>query len=196
MGSVNEDMKWGAVVEQQWAAWLKCKNPLFEITHAPKRKFPGWDLMTKVPAGRCRYYEVKWDATAQSPWKSHRGNNTLKATGNIYIEYENPRQGKPSGIATSQAHYWVYCMLQAYDLVPLEEVESYRVQTFVLDKDKLYEMCKGGKYRVVETLRDAPSGKANAKGWLVPISDIINNPKVSGLRMKVDFTDYIRTLFL
>lgn len=195
MKQVKSDIKWGNVVEEQWGAWLKSKNPMFDITYAPKTKFSGWDLMTTVPAGRSRYYEVKWDGTAQSPWKGHRG-DTMKATGNVYIEYENPRQNKPSGITTSQAHYWVYCMLQAYDLVPLEEVESYRVQAFVMDKDKLHQMCLNGSYRTVETLRDTSDGKINAKGWLVPISDIVNNRKLSGLRMKVDFTDYIRTLFL
>lgn len=195
MGSVGDDMKWGAVVEQQWAAWLKCKNPRFEITYAPKRKFPGWDLMTKVPAGRCRYYEVKWDASAQAPWRGHRG-DVLPATGNIYVEYRNPRQDKPSGISTSQAHYWVYCMLQAYQLVDMEDVELYRVQAFVLDKDKFLSFCKSANLKSVDTIRDTGGGKVNAQGWLVPIADIMNDRKSSGLKMKVDFTDYIRTLFL
>lgn len=195
MSSVERDIKWGTVVEQQWAAWLVSKNPLFKITHAPRRKFPGWDLMTSVPAGRSRYYEVKWDASAQSPWTGHKG-DVMKATGNIFIEFENPRKKEPSGIATSQSHYWVYCMLQAYELIDLEQVESYRVQAFVIDKDRLYNFCKSSNYRAVDTLRDTDKGKVNARGWLVPISDILNDRESSGLRMKVDFTDYIRTLFL
>lgn len=195
MSSVYNDIKWGQVVERQWGAWLKSKNPMFEVTFAPNEKFSPWDLMTTVPAGRSRYYEVKWDGSAQSPWVGHRG-DTMKATGNIFVEYWNPRSDKPSGIMVSHANYFVYCMLQAYQLVDLESVEDYRVQAFVLDKDKMLNFCKSNNYRTRDTIRDTSYGKVNARGWLVPIADLLSDRKLSGLRMKVDFTDYIRTLFL
>lgn len=195
MSTVELDKKWGAVVEHQWASWLKARIPNVEVTHAPDMKHPGWDLYTKVPTGRRRFYEVKWDASAQAPWKDYRG-NTRDATGNLFIEYENPKMGRKSGIEASYAHYWVYVMKMAYELVEMDQVHKYKVQALILDKDLLKDFTAKGSYRVVDTKRDTQEGQVNARGKLVPISDILADKESSGLRMKVDFTEYIRPLFL
>lgn len=195
MSTVEQDKKWGAVVEHQWAAWLKARIPDVEVTHAPDLKHPAWDMYTTVPTGRRRYYEVKWDASAQAPWKDYRGNKR-DATGNVFIEYENPYRNEKSGIEASDAHYWVYVMKMAYELVGMEQVQKYKVQALVLDKELLKSFTADGNYRVVDTKRDSKGSQPNARGKLVPISDILSNKEASGLRMKVDFTEYLRPLFL
>jgi ribosomal protein S4E len=62
-------------------------------------------------------------------------------TGNIYIEYES--RGKPSGIATTQADYWVYKVTETKAIVIKTEELKTIVRQLILDK-KAIPNVRGG----------------------------------------------------
>lgn len=62
-------------------------------------------------------------------------------TGNIYIEYES--RGKPSGIATTQADYWVYKVAEQKAIVIKTEDLKTLVKQLV-DEGKARANVKGG----------------------------------------------------
>lgn len=62
-------------------------------------------------------------------------------TGNIYIEYES--RGKPSGIATTQADYWVYKVTETKAIVIKTEELKTIVRQLILDK-KAIANVRGG----------------------------------------------------
>jgi len=83
--------------------------------------------------------EVKYDLQA-------------KRTGNVYVEYES--RGKKSGLATSQADYYCFCLGVTYHLIHIATL-----------KDR----CKKYLY----TNRDRVGGDSNtSKGILLPLSDL------------------------
>lgn len=76
-------------------------------------------------------------------------------TGNVYIEYEC--RGKPSGIATTTAHYWIY------------RVEQNNI-AIIIPTERLKEICrvyfKEGKIML--------GGDNNlSKGFLIPLIQLI-----------------------
>lgn len=89
--------------------------------------------------------EVKYDRIAHK-------------TGNVFIEYES--RNKPSGIATTDADYWVY---------KLEKTECAIVLPVPYLKERLREYFKKGRYMI-------NGGDDNtSKGFLVPIQKLITN---------------------
>ncbi len=62
-------------------------------------------------------------------------------TGNIYIEYES--RGKPSGIKTTQADYWVYKVTETKAIVIKTEELKTIVRQLILDK-KAIPNVRGG----------------------------------------------------
>ena len=78
-------------------------------------------------------------------------------TGNVYIEYES--RGKPSGIATSEADYWVYKVSGGRAIIiEIKELKS-----------MLKELVKSGKARM-----GVKGGDNNTSlGVLVKIKDLI-----------------------
>ena len=79
-------------------------------------------------------------------------------TGNVFIEYES--RNKPSGIATTDADYWIY---------KLEKTECAIVLPVAYLKEKLREYYKQKKYLM-------NGGDDNtSKGFLVPIQKLITN---------------------
>jgi hypothetical protein len=62
-------------------------------------------------------------------------------TGNIYIEYES--RGKPSGIKTTQADYWVYKVTESKAIVIKTEELIQIVRQLIIDK-KAIPNVKGG----------------------------------------------------
>ena len=78
-------------------------------------------------------------------------------TGNVYIEYES--RGKPSGIRTTQADYWVY---------KVSEKQAIVIQTDEL-KRKIAVLLKGGKARM-----GVKGGDNNTSlGFLIKIKDLV-----------------------
>jgi len=77
-------------------------------------------------------------------------------TGNIFIEYES--RGKPSGLATTTANYWIY---------RLEEIDT----GIIISVKNLKEICRIF-YKNKQYLKTG--GDSNtSKGFLIPIKEII-----------------------
>lgn len=75
-------------------------------------------------------------------------------TGNIFVEYES--RNKPSGLATSEANYWVYWLSEKHFIT--------------IEKNELKILCR--KY--LNTNRDVLGGDNNtSKGILLPIIDFL-----------------------
>lgn len=73
-------------------------------------------------------------------------------TGNVFIEYES--RGKPSGISTTDANYWVY---------RIEESNSAIILDVITLKNKLRLFHREGRYIMNGGDNDT------SKGFLVPI---------------------------
>jgi hypothetical protein len=76
-------------------------------------------------------------------------------TGNVFIEYES--RGKPSGVSTSDAHYWIYI---------IDESKSAIILDVNILKDKLRKFHKEGRYLMNGGDNDT------SKGFLIPIHEL------------------------
>ncbi len=75
-------------------------------------------------------------------------------TGNIFVEYQS--RNKPSGLATSEAHYWVYWLSENHFIT--------------IEKNELKKLCR--KY--LGTKNDVLGGDNNtSKGILLPLIEFI-----------------------
>jgi len=84
--------------------------------------------------------EIKYDMKANT-------------TGNIFVEYES--RGKASGISSSQAEWYCYCLGDTYHLIKASDLK---------------ERCR--KY--LKTKRDVRGGDSNtSKGILLPVKDLL-----------------------
>lgn len=93
--------------------------------------------------GQTNKIEVKYDRIA------HR-------TGNIFIEYES--RGKKSGLATTDASYWIY---------KIEKTECAIILPVTYLKDRLREFYNNKQYMSI-------GGDDNtSKGFLIPINVLI-----------------------
>ena len=80
-----------------------------------------------------------------------------KDTGNVFVEYES--RGKESGLSTTTADYWVYCLW----------TEVRKKQTYVfIPTDRLKKTIKEGKYKETRG-----GDNLTSKGYLVPKADLL-----------------------
>ena len=106
-------------------------------------------------------------------------NNTIEVkfdfacckTGNFYIEYES--RGKPSGIATTQADYWMLIASTEKGIElkkQLRDVEKDDVlYSIMLPTEKLKEICKTKYYR-----KGVSGGDSNTSaGILIKSKDLL-----------------------
>lgn len=91
-------------------------------------------------------------------------------TGNFFIEYES--RGKPSGIATTQADYWMLIATSKQGRrlkKTLEDVEKDDILfSILLSTDRLKEICKTNFYRVNVNGGD----KNTSKGLLIKSNEL------------------------
>lgn len=74
------------------------------------------------------------------------------STGNVYVEYFS--RGKPSGISTSDAEYYCFCLGETYHLISTKTLKK---------RCRVY----------LTTARDKVGGDNNtSKGILLPLSDL------------------------
>lgn len=74
-------------------------------------------------------------------------------TGNVFIEYES--RGKPSGLSTSHAEWWVFEIQNCFHVIPAKQLK---------------EIAR--KY--IQTERDIKGGDDNtSKGILLPITELL-----------------------
>ena len=111
-------------------------------------------------------YDLKFGVVEGESWFHNIVSNSkvevktdrlTEKTGNVYIEYES--RGKPSGIVTSQADYWVYKVSEGRAII-IEKEEL---------KRKLRELVKNKKARM-----GVKGGDNNTSlGILVNIKELI-----------------------
>jgi len=111
-------------------------------------------------------YDLKFGVVEGESWFHNIVSNSkvevktdrlTEKTGNVYIEYES--RGKPSGIVTSQADYWVYKVSDGRAII-IEKEEL---------KQKLRELVKNKKARM-----GVKGGDNNTSlGILVNIKELI-----------------------
>ncbi|MDG1950603.1 MAG: hypothetical protein P8J32_07365 [bacterium] len=189
MSSFDKDRKWGERVERGFGDFLTTHHDV--TLEYSEGKFPDWDM--KSDSGVT--YEVKWDAEGRAPWKKMGG--IKKATGNIFVEFFNPKMNRPSGLYTSKADWLVYVMKSCDKICTEDEVGAYRCIAMVFDRVKLCEFCVGRELRAVNTSRDVKAGgEANARGWLAPITSLVQEKEESGFVYEADITHYIALPFL
>lgn len=76
-----------------------------------------------------------------------------KRTGNVFVEYES--RGKPSGMSTSEADYYCFCIEESFIILKAQELKL---------------RCR--KY--IGTDRDVKGGDSNtSKGILLPVTDLV-----------------------
>ena len=115
-------------------------NPNFDICLEFGEKYE--NEFQKIIEGK--KIEVKTDRIAQrSP--------------NVFVEYES--RGKESGLSTTTADYWVYCLW----------TEVRKKQTYVfIPTDRLKKIIKEGKYKETRG-----GDNLTSKGYLVPKADLL-----------------------
>lgn len=92
-------------------------------------------------------------------------------TGNFYIEYES--RGKPSGIATTQAKYWMLIAASATaerlktDFDSLEDSDV--LYCVLIETSRLKDLCRNHYHR-----KDVPGGDNNtSRGVLIKASTLL-----------------------
>lgn len=102
-------------------------------------------------------------------------------TGNFYIEYES--RNKPSGLATTQATYWILiaasehgCRLKhnITELMP-EDI----LFAVMIDTEQLKNLCRTQYYR-----KDVPGGDDNTSKGILIKSHVLCQPKNSATSLK------------
>ena len=104
----------------------------------------GENLLAKILSYTGKEIEIKTDLQASK-------------TGNVFVEYES--RGKESGIKTTTASYWVFCIW----------TEAYKEQTYLfIPTRRLKKLIKTKDYKIA-------SGGDNftSKGFLVPKGDLL-----------------------
>ena len=92
-----KDKKSGDFAENLFIALLKKYNCKIKLNKSEKREeLAGWDIQSKID-GKIVFFEIKYDLMSQK-------------TGNLAIEYFNPKKNKPSGINVTTSNIWVYVL--------------------------------------------------------------------------------------
>ena len=104
MTSFVKDVEWGDRLEGAWLSYLKQQLPDREFV-VSTGKVSEWDIWDKTTDKK---YEVKWDTLARA--KHTKYGKERNPTGNLFIEFYNPRSDKDSGIAVSESEFFIYTM--------------------------------------------------------------------------------------
>lgn len=111
-----------------------------------------YDLQFGIVEGESWFHNVVSNSKVEV-----KTDRLTEKTGNVYIEYES--RGKPSGIVTSEADYWVYKVGEGRAII-IEKEEL---------KRKLRELVRSGKARM-----GVKGGDNNTSlGILVKVKDLI-----------------------
>lgn len=102
-------------------------------------------------------YENEFQKIVESKQLEVKTDKICQRTGNIFVEFES--RGKDSGLATTTAVYWVYCLWsevrkeQTYVFIPTRRLKK-------LIKQNNYREMKGGD-------------NWTSKGYLIPKEDLL-----------------------
>lgn len=143
----------GLIGEELWVEYLDSKGH-DDVELSPKGKvFYEYDVSSNKNGKRFTY-EVKYDSKAYM-WAERR---KTPDNPNLYIEFQNTKQGKDSGILMSEADFYVYM------IVNKEVTECY-----VFNRDLLLSHLINSSYKKVG---NSSYGDNNAKGWIPPLSKL------------------------
>lgn len=143
----------GKIGEALWANYLESRG--WSIKTAPNGRFYDWDIKANNPNKELTF-EVKYDSKAYF-WAEKRGK---PEDPNLYIEFENTKQGEASGIKRSIADYYVYIIKRG------DESTAY-----VYKREPLCSFCENGGFKVVG---NSGFGDDNANGWIPPLKKTMN----------------------
>lgn len=102
-------------------------------------------------------YENEFQKIAQGKKIEVKTDRITQRTGNVFIEYES--RGKDSGLTTTKADYWVYCLW----------TEIRKKQTYIfVPTDRLKKIIKQGNYKETRG-----GDRLSSKGYLVPKADLL-----------------------
>jgi len=139
--------------ESIWVSYLE-RTGRFSDIEVSEGEFHDWDIKsTNLASGESVTYEVKLDLKAYM-WAKWRKSKYP----NMYIEYHNTRQDKPSGIMTSKSDYYVY-------IIRNEGAN----ECYVFETGTLRGYLKGAG---LKSVGNKSNGDDNAMGWLLPVNTI------------------------
>lgn len=145
----------GEIGEDLVAAYMVSMG--YEVEFAPKRVFYDWDLRC-TKDGESLTIEVKYDSKAYM-WAKRRKTPDKP---NLYIEFENTNQNKPSGIKASVADFYFYILKDGDKNI-----------CYIFNRELLLSHLDDYDYKVVG---NSSSGDNNALGWIPPLHELVNNP--------------------
>jgi len=184
--SFYKDVEFGNRVEVAWMNHMsECTKKVYEQSHG---RVPGWDIVDRE---NDVYFEVKWDTKSRAVWSMY--GEVRKPTGNLFIEYMNPKKNEDTGIKASISKFWVYVVKHSPDLLVDEDrIGEYQAHAHLFNKDLLLDFCESRNLKTRDTKRDVEKGaSANARGWLLPWSDVNEAKKESGWLAVYDISAYL-----
>lgn len=150
----------GEIGEDLVASYMT--NMGYEVEFAPKRAFYDWDLKCSKDDSLITI-EVKYDSKAYM-WAKRRKTPDYP---NLYIEFENTNQNKPSGIKASIADFYFYILKKGENNI-----------CYIFDRKELLSCLEDNDFKIVG---NSSSGDNNALGWIPPLHELIADDK-SGYR--------------
>ena len=153
----NEDLKLGDLGEQLWAEHLRSVGHQ-KISLSPKTHPVYWDVEIEGEGIR---FEVKYDIKAWV-WANHYNREP-----NLFLEYWSNTKEQECGILITEADYLVYI---------IEELPCGTPVAYVFDLKKLIQhLREAEKEKKYKTVTNKINGNENVKGWIAPLSKILNN---------------------
>tara|TARA_B100000963_G_scaffold125061_1_gene109079 strand:- start:529 stop:1101 length:573 start_codon:yes stop_codon:yes gene_type:complete len=187
MTSFVKDVEWGDRLEGAWLSYLEQHLPDREFV-VSTGKVSEWDIWDKTTDKK---YEVKWDTLARAKSYTKYGKER-KPTGNLFIEFYNPRSDKDSGIAVSESEFFIYTMKVSPDKIVKEKSFDYDVEYVAFDRLKLLEGCRNGNLKILDVSRDTKDNQEpNSRGWILPLNTINDNEHAFGVVKQGDLTKYV-----
>ena len=187
MTSFVKDVEWGDRLERAWLSYLQEILPDREFV-VSTGKVSEWDIWDKTTDKK---YEVKWDTLARAKSYTKYGRER-KPTGNLFIEFYNPRSDKDSGIAVSESEFFIYTMKVSPDKIVKEKSFDYDVEYVAFDRLKLLDGCRNGNLRILDVSRDTKDNQEpNSRGWILPLNTINDNEDTFGVMKQGDLTKYV-----
>lgn len=116
----NKDLQSNYAVEMEFKTLIESRKDVKTVTSNDNYKY---DLKVEKRDGKSYTLELK--------------NDMLSAvTGNIGVEFES--RGKPSGIARSEANWWVYKLSDGYWMISAAKLRK------LIDDEKYFTIKSGG----------------------------------------------------
>ena len=102
-------------------------------------------------------YENEFQKIVESKQLEIKTDKICQRTGNVFVEFES--RGKDSGLVTTTAVYWVYCLWS--------EVRKEQTYVFIPTR-RLKKLIKQGNYKEMRG-----GDNWTSKGYLIPKEDLL-----------------------